>query len=66
MPPDDHHRFNISVVRIDDTLVKNVADRCNVTEERVRTYLANKNDQDNNLLRAFLFYGVGPIYKTFQ
>ncbi len=45
--------------------VRNVAARCDVTEERVRAYLADKNDQDNLLLRAFLFYGVGPINKTF-
>lgn len=58
--------FNVSLVSINDDLVCKVAARCGTTEERVRAYLDNKDDQDGDLLRAFLFYGVGPINKTFD
>ena len=57
--------FEVSVVGLSDELISNVATKANVTVERVRKYIADKEDQDNTLLRAFLFYGVGPFNKTF-
>jgi hypothetical protein len=55
----------VSFVSIDDDLVRKVAERCQTDEARVRAYLASE-EQDNTLLSAFLFFGVGPINKRFQ
>jgi hypothetical protein len=55
--------LNISFVDITEDTKQKVADRCKVPIQRVREYLANKDDQDKELLRAFLFYGVGPLHK---
>lgn len=61
----DIRLIEVSFVSISPDLVSKVAVRCGTTEERVRAYLDNKADQDGDLLRAFLFYGVGPMNKTF-
>lgn len=57
--------LEVSAVRIDDGLIQKVADRTARTPEAVREYLAG-DQQDDELLKAFLFFGVGPFNKTFQ
>lgn len=54
----------ISLVHISSELIAKVAERANVTPERVRAYLKDAADQDRVLTRVFLFYGVGPFGKT--
>lgn len=54
----------VSFVSITENLVRQVAERCKTDEARVQTYLQT-DEQNNELLRAFLFFGVGPINKTF-
>lgn len=58
--------LEISLVSITDGLIASVAKRCKVTEDRVRRYVDDKDDQDNDLLRAFLFFGVSPMNKWFK
>ena len=55
----------ISLVDITDETIQGVAERTKRPVEAVRAYLKS-DEQDNELLRAFLFFGVGPINKTFQ
>jgi hypothetical protein len=55
--------FEVSWVPITEDLVRQVAERCKMDEARVQTYLRT-NEQNNELLRAFLFFGVGPLNKT--
>ncbi len=66
MTHDDYHPlFEISFGDISIETIRGVAERCNLTEERVRAYLSS-DEQNDELLRAFLFYGITPIRKTFQ
>ncbi len=55
--------ISVSAVTINDELIAKVAARANVSVERVRAYLGDDADQDKELLRAFLFFGVGPFNK---
>lgn len=56
--------FTLSVVSISDDLVSKVATRCSTSPEKVREYLES-SQQNDALLTAFLFYGVGPFNKFF-
>jgi hypothetical protein len=62
--PVDFVVSDVSVVPIDEALITKVSVKANVPIERVRSYLRDTADQDETLLRAFLFYGVGPFGKT--
>jgi hypothetical protein len=53
----------VSAVTITEELIAKVAARVDVSVERVRAYLGNDADQDKELLKAFLFFGVGPFNK---
>jgi hypothetical protein len=54
----------VSFVGIDEGLIAKVAEKVDVTPERVRAYLGDPVDQDRDLTHAFLYYGVGPVGKT--
>lgn len=56
--------IDVSLVPITPKLIGDVAARCNTTEERVHAYLST-DEQDPELLRAFLYFGVGPTNKVF-
>lgn len=58
--------IDISFVTITDELVKQVAVRVQRPETEVRAYISDKEQQDDALLRAFLFFGVGPMNKRFS
>jgi len=55
---------NISIVSISDDLIARVARRTRRSIDEVRAYLKT-DQQDDELLRAFLFFGVGPRNKRF-
>ncbi len=55
----------ISLVSISDDVIAKVSKKTGVPESDVRTYLASKQ-QDDRLLRAFLFFGIGPVNKTLE
>ncbi len=57
--------IEVSVSTISDSDIQRVAEQCRVTTERVRQYLAS-DEQDDILLRAFLFVGVGPVGKYYS
>lgn len=57
--------ISVSFVSITLDLVKKVSDRTGRSVEAVQAYLKGPQ-QDDDLLRAFLFFGVGPINKTFR
>lgn len=59
------NNFIVSVVSIDDNLIKRVAEKCSSSPEEVKQYLQS-SQQNDILLRAFLFYGVGPFNKFFE
>jgi hypothetical protein len=55
---------DISFVSFTDEHVRQVAERVGVSEERVRAYLKDKDDQNDNLFRAFHWVtGCYPIGK---
>lgn len=56
---------NLSIVSISDDVIDRVARRTGCPIEEVRSYLKG-DQQDNELLRAFLFFGVGPTNKRIQ
>jgi hypothetical protein len=49
----DLRPIDISLVTFTDEDIRKVAEHANVTEERVRAYLGDKADQDDDLFRAF-------------
>jgi hypothetical protein len=54
--------IEVSLVSINERTITQVAAHCVVSEEEVRQYL--KSDEQNDaLLNAFLFFGVGPVNK---
>jgi hypothetical protein len=55
----------ISIVDISDDLINKVANHCMVDKEIVLNYIKS-DKQDNNLLKAFLYFGIGPIGKRFR
>jgi hypothetical protein len=65
MPDHKFGNFEVSLVGINEELIVKVAAKADVTVDRVRQYLADKKDQDNILLKLFLFYGVVPVNKAF-
>lgn len=54
--------ITLSIVSISDSLIEKVAIKCQTSTEKVKEYLQSAN-QDDKLLEAFLFYGVGPLNK---
>lgn len=56
--------FTLSVVPISDGLIEKVAAHCSTSVGKVKEYLQT-SQQDDALLTAFLFYGVGPFNKFF-
>lgn len=63
--PEDVQFHSVSFVSISDEVMARVADRTGRPIGEVRSYLQSDR-QDDELLRAFLFFGVGPINKHFQ
>lgn len=63
--PEDVQLASVSLVDITNDTVAKVAKRTGYPESQVLLYLDNPEAQDDKLLRAFLFYGVGPVGKVF-
>ena len=63
MAPVPH--FSVGLVSISDDVIGRVARRTERPVEEVYSYLKTDR-QDDELLRAFLFYGVGPFNKRFE
>jgi hypothetical protein len=62
--PDDPH-ISFSFVRIDEDLVRRVAERCGANEADVWAYLRSEFQQDDTLLHAFEYFGVFPTGKHY-
>lgn len=60
----DLDRVEVSFVSIGEGMVAEVAVVCGVPAERVRTYLDDGKDQNDDLLAAFLARGVVPCGKS--
>lgn len=58
-------QFSVSVVTISETMAAQVAERTGRTVEAVWSYIRT-DQQDDELLRAFLFFGVAPFNKRFR
>ncbi len=58
----DISRVSLSLVKITDETIVKVAERTGESIERVRRYL-DTSEQDNALLAAFLFFGIGLLNK---
>lgn len=56
--------ITVSVVTITPEMIERVATKTERPVEDVRIYLRT-DQQDDVLLRAFLFFGVGPFNKRF-
>ena len=65
MPTNENPVFtDVSFVSFTDQNIRDVADHAGVTEDRVRSYLNTKDDEDRELFRAFHYVtGVCPINK---
>ncbi len=62
----DFQCITISLCDIPDSTIDGVAERTGKSVEAVRAYLKS-DEQDNELLRAFCFFGGGgPIGKVFS
>jgi len=60
----DRRVFDVSLVTFTDEHIRKVAEHAGVTEERVRAYLEDEADQDDDLFRAVHWVtGCYPIGK---
>lgn len=60
----DFRVSDISIITFTDDHIRRIAEHAGVTEERIKRYLEDKNDQDNDLFRAVHWVtGCYPIGK---